>query len=80
MEKTIKNTNGVISVGFEARIYNPAIGSYREHFINERFGYTVRLSNGRIEISMEIAEDYEVQPSSVSSDRIAKVAETYANQ
>jgi hypothetical protein len=80
MEKTIMNTRGVIGVLNEARVYNSSIGEYKEHFINERFGYTVRLTNGRIEMSKEIAADYEVQPNSVSKDRIGRVVQTFINQ
>ncbi len=80
MEKTTENTAGVIAITDKARIFNNEIGSYQEHFLNERFGYTIRLSNGRIEMSREIAQDYEVQPESISDKRIEKVAQTYRNQ
>lgn len=80
MKKTTTNTRGVIGILNEARVYNSAIGDYQEHFINERFGYTIRLSNGRIEMSREIADDYEVQPNSVSKDKIERVAQTFKNK
>jgi len=78
MNKTNEYTNGVIGVISLARTINPNIGSYQEHFINERFGFTIRLSNGRIEMSMEVAQDYEAQPSSVTADRVERVAKTFS--
>lgn len=80
MHKTTENKSGVISITNKAREYNSNIGVYQEHFINDRFNYTVRLDNGRIEIPREMAQDYEVQPSSVSEERIKRVAQTYMNQ
>jgi hypothetical protein len=77
MEKTNLNTRGVSALTSLARLTNPIIGTYQEHFINEDFGFTVRLSNGAIRMSKEVAEDYELQPSSVTQDRIDKIANTY---
>lgn len=77
MTKTDKCKRGVISITNLAREINPEIGSYQEHFINELFGFSVRLSNGAISMSIEVAEDYEVQPSSVTQERIEKVANSF---
>jgi len=78
MEKTKENTIGVMGITSLARNVNPEIGSYQEHFINESFGYSVRLSNnGAIDMSREIAQDYESLPNSITNDRIEKVASTY---
>ena len=57
--------------------HNPEIGHYQEHFINESFGFSVRLSNGMLNMSQEVAQDYEAQPSSVTQDRIERVANTF---
>jgi len=76
----LKIKQGVIGITNKARVYNSAIGNYQEHFINDRFDYTVRLDNGRIEMSREIAQDYEVQPESISEERIKKVAQSYRNK
>lgn len=77
MEKTDKYRNGVISVTGLARTVNSEIGSYVEHYINEGFGFSVKLSNGAINMSIEVAQDYEAQPSSVTPERVEKVASTY---
>jgi hypothetical protein len=74
MNKTNENRNGIISVLTRARAYNSEIGSYQEHFINEQFNFTVRLSNGRIVIPMTMAQDQEIQPTSISEERIQRVA------
>ncbi|HBU78154.1 MAG TPA: hypothetical protein DEF18_08635 [Muricauda sp.] len=79
MNKSTENTNGVTGIVSEARILNPEIGNYEEHFINERFRYIVRLSNGRLEMSREIVQDYEIQPNSISKERIQRVADSFSN-
>lgn len=77
MTKTDQYKYGVIGVTSLVRTVNPEIGSYQEHYTNEDFGFSVRLSNGAINMSIEIAQDYEAQPSSVTSDRVERVANTY---
>lgn len=77
MTKTDEYRRGVMGVTTLARTMNPEIGSYQEHFINESFGFSVRLSNGAINMSREVAQDYEALPSSVTPDRIEKVANTF---
>ena len=77
MKKTNAHTNGVTGVTFLARTINPEIGSYEEHYINESFNFTVKLSNGAINMSIEVAQDYEARPSSVTFDRYEIVAKTF---
>jgi hypothetical protein len=79
MEKTTENRNGINGVLNRARNYDSDIGNYQEHFINEQFNYTVRLSNGRIVIPMKMAQDQEVQPTSISEERIELVAKGFQN-
>ena len=77
MTKTEKYKNGVMAVISLAKGVNSEIGFYQEHYINEGFGFSVKLSNGAINMSIEVAQDYEAQPSSVTEDRIEKVANTF---
>jgi hypothetical protein len=77
MQKTNAHTNGVIGMTFLARLINPEIGSYQEHYINELFNFTVKLSNGTINLTIEDAQDYEARPSSVTFDRYKIVANTF---
>lgn len=78
MTKTEEHKNGVIGITNLARTYEPEIGVYQEHSINESFGFSVRLSNnGAISMSREIAQDYEAMPNSISQERIEKVAITF---
>lgn len=77
MTKTERNKNGVIGITKQVSLIDKKIGSYKEHFINEYFGYTVKLSNGAIRIPRKTAEDYEVQKGIVTTERIKKIAETY---
>lgn len=77
MTKTDEYQSGVVGVVSKAREINPAIGSYKEHFVNDAFRFAVRLSNGRVEMSIEVAQDFEAQPSSITHDRIAAVAASF---
>lgn len=79
MKKTTEYTIGVNGVISLAREINPNIGFYQEHYIDEHFRFIIRLSNGRLEMSMEVAQDYEAQPSSVTLDRIESVAKTFTS-
>jgi hypothetical protein len=60
-----------------AKDKNPKIGTYQEHFINEKFDYVVRLSNGRVVVSVEAAQDFEAQPSSITDQMIQRVADSF---
>jgi len=71
------HTNGVKGITYLAQTINPKIGSYQEHFINGNYDFTVKLSNGKIDMSIEIAQDYEAQPGSVTYDRYEIVADTF---
>jgi len=77
MYKSNSHTNGVKGINYLARTINPEIGSYREHFINGDYDFRVKLSNGEIVMSIEIAQDYEARPSSVTFDRYQTVADTF---
>ncbi|WP_428740507.1 hypothetical protein [Tenacibaculum sp.] len=79
MTKTDRDIKGVMGITHEASLIDKKIGSYKEHFINEYFAYTVKLSNGAICIPRKMAEDYEVQKGIVTLERIKEVAETYKN-
>lgn len=51
------------------RQYNPAIGSYDKSMMNTNFNYSVKLSNGTIEIVEELVTDYERAASGITEDR-----------
>ena len=77
MYKSNSHTNGVKGITYFAQRINPEIGSYQEHFINGNYDFRVKLSNGEIDMSIEIAQDYETRPSSVTYDRYEIVADTF---
>ena len=79
MERTTKNKMGILSLINKAREYCNEIGDYEEHFVNERFDFTIKLNNGRLEISRTVAQDYEVQPGSISEVQIKIIAQSYKN-
>ena len=77
MKKTNSHINGVLGIIFLVHTINPEIGFYQEHYINECFDFTVQLSNGTINLTLEDAQDYETRPSSITFDRYEKVANTF---
>src|SRR5687767_5068061 len=77
MTKTDDYQIGVMGVIRLARLKNPEIGSYEMHFYNESFRLVAKLTNGRIEMSTEVAEDFERVPRSVNEETVLKVAGTF---
>jgi hypothetical protein len=77
MHKTTQYQRGVMGITNLARTINPEIGNYVEHYINEMFGITVKLSNGTISMSFEIAQDFEANPNSIDPIRIEKVSKSF---
>lgn len=79
MTRSTDNKYGIIDIIERAKQYNSEIGYYEEHFINENFNYTVKVSNGRIYVPRSMAQDQEVLPSSINEDRIKMVAANFKN-
>ena len=77
MQKTTQHQRGVMGITNLARSINPEIGNYVEHYSNEMFGISVKLSNGAISMSVELAQDFEASPSSIASNRIEQIAKTF---
>lgn len=77
MQKTTQYQRGVMGITNLARSINPEIGNYVEHYINEMFGISVKLSNGAINMTVEIAQDFEANPNSIDSTRIENVSKTF---
>jgi hypothetical protein len=77
MKKTDVYINAVKGVAHLAWTNNPEIGLYQEHYLNDSFNFSVKLTNGVIDMSIEIVQDYEARPSSVTSDRIDTVVQTF---
>jgi len=77
MQKTTQYQMGVIGITNLAKVINPEIGNYVEHYINEMFGISVKLSNGAINMSVEIVQDFEANPNTIDSIRIEKVAKSF---
>lgn len=77
MQKTTQYQRGVMGITNLARSINPEIGNYVEHYINEMFGISVKLSNGAINMTVEIAQDFEANPNSIDSTRIENVSKSF---
>jgi hypothetical protein len=70
MQKTTQYLRGVMGITNLARSINPEIGNYVEHYINEMFGISPKLSNGAITMQVEIVQDFEINPYSIDLVRI----------
>lgn len=77
MQKTNQYQSGVQGIIIRARQYNSNIGDYVEHFVDESFNFTVKLSNGRVNISSNTAQDQETMPTSISEERIKQIANNF---
>ncbi len=77
MQKITQYQRGVMGITNLARSINPEIGNYVEHYINEMFGISVKLSNGAVNMTVEIAQDFEANPNSIDSTRIENVSKTF---
>jgi hypothetical protein len=77
MQKTTQCQRGVMGITNLASSINPEIGNYVEHYINEMFGISVKLSNGAINVTVEIAQDFEANPNSIDSIRIENIVKTF---
>jgi hypothetical protein len=78
MTKTTENKGGVIVITSLAKNVNTEIGNYIEHFNNGKFVYSVRLTNnGAIDMSREIAQDFETNAININATRIAQGAYSF---
>lgn len=77
MQKTTQYQRGVMGITNLVRSINPEIWNYVEHYNNEMFGISVKLSNGAINMTVEIAQDFEANPNSIDSTRIENVSKTF---
>jgi len=81
MQKTTSHTKQVtlITVAFQdayEQINEEEVGFYAEHFINDRFDYTVKLDpSGRIEIPRAVAQDFDTN--GLSTDALQKILASY---
>lgn len=77
MKESTRYQFGVTGVVKRARAFNPDIGAYVQHFETAEWKIVVRLSNGRLEMSAEIAQDQEKGSQFVTDERVNKVADTF---
>ena len=77
MIKINEYKRAIIDIIALTKIVNPEIGSYKEHLIDDSFIISVILTNGDLDMIAEIAQDYEVQPSSITQDQIETIAKTF---
>jgi hypothetical protein len=78
----------IIPILDKLRNRNISIGYYDKSILNENFQYAVKLSNGRILLSLELVEDFELNPNFVTEEQynmaiqnfIPSIIATHASQ
>lgn len=76
---TNKYKNSIRALTQLAAEMNPAIGTYQSHYLNKDLGFTVHLSNGSIEIPVDLASSYEKNREEFNPHKVRKVALSYNN-
>ncbi|KUJ54316.1 MULTISPECIES: hypothetical protein [Chryseobacterium] len=75
MHKTTEYTSQIIDLITRAKIINPNLGSYVEHYLNDDFKYSVVLSNNYgVKISRTLVKDFSVMPSVLEKSDIIDIA------
>lgn len=78
MRETKTNISGVIGITDLARNVNPEIGEYIKHWIDDNFNLLVLLkNNGKINMSLELAQDFERDAVNINQFRIIQVANSF---
>lgn len=78
MRETKNNILGVIGITDLARTINPEIGEYIKHCIDEDFNLSILLkNNGKINMSLELAQDFERDAVNINQFRIIQVANSF---
>lgn len=78
MRETKTNVSGVIGITDLARTINPEIGEYIKHYIDEDFNLSILLkNNGKINMSLELAQDFERDAVNINQFRIIQVANSF---
>lgn len=80
-ETTIKASENykteIVEITDLARGCNNKIGNYIQHFETEEFDIVVQLSNGRLTMPITFVQDYKMLPSTLTDEKINKIAETF---
>lgn len=66
--------NVIIPLIDRMRPYAPVLGSYDRSMLNLDFDYSVKLSNGRIDIAKKLLDDFEANPSYIPEERLKAAA------
>lgn len=78
MRETKTNISGVIGITDLARTINTEIGEYIKHCIDEDFNLSILLkNNGKINMSLELAQDFERDAVNINQFRIIQVANSF---
>ena len=77
MVETNKFKKGILEVIRLSQKINFRIGTYQTHYLTEQSKFIVRLSNGTLEIDIDVARDCEVDSENVVSFKLQKIAYSY---
>lgn len=80
MIKTDKYKKGVIALTQKAAELNPLLGVYEMHYLNKDARFIVQLTNGKLEIEIELARECEENPDQLQYGKIRKVVFPYGEE
>ena len=80
MIKTDKYKKGILALTDKATQLNPELGRYETHYLNAEARFIVQLSNGRLEVDIDMARQYEENPDMPQYGRLRKIAFSLNNE
>jgi len=80
MIPTDKYKKGVIALTQKAAELNPLLGRYEIHYLNERGRFIIQLTNGQLEVDIDMARDFEQNAAVLHEDKLQQVAFSYKDE
>jgi hypothetical protein len=73
MIQTDKYKKGIIALCLKAAEVNPGLGAYQMHYLNEKARFVAQLTNGQLEIEIDLARQYDLDPERQLSDKLQQL-------
>src|ERR1700761_4313978 len=80
MIETDKYKKGVMALMRKASEINPQVGNYQTHYLNSQGHFIVQLSNGKLEIDLNLARESDENPERPVSMKLRKAILAYWNE
>lgn len=71
---------GVLDIIARIKNYNPDIGSYISHAVDQDMEFVIQLTNGTLKLPPEVAHSQEVFPALVPESWIIEIERSYVKQ